>query len=542
MKSLLYLICSKGSIFIVFKRIKIKMTKIITVIISIFFITSSFLSFAQNAEGEIDLLVKKTESVYSSKDSLGNYVYIFSTAKQYQVTFFNKQHVQAANYVVSIPPQVSRDDYLGTQLLGDSCMVYYFNDHSRMITQLSINKNSGQLSKKIIGQLAYSAKFLKSFPLNNNFYVLTTTHGKNEIEVHTISEGTLTKMTYPVEMPDLYKRLSSENGLLNEEPSLTVGIDRINYKIENNVKSARATKKAYTYNNGIYLAFDDADYTHIIHIDLIQSTCTYKQFLFSQNKSGHSLKKQGNSFLLDDKLFRVTLSPDQLTFTVLDIKSNDTYTTFYATPQNTISFKNGPIIQENSADKQKVLEDQATFFKKVLASNLSIAVNVKDSVYIVEIGSYEEYVSSGGNGMSSGSGPAFSMSMGMGMGMGMGGMGMGMGGMGMGMGGSGMGMGYDPYGYRYPGYYNGYSGYYPYNSTTTTIRTLYFHSMIDTTSFKQEPGIVPISLRERVSNFETTMFKEKPPELIRIVDFEDKIIIGYLIASSNTFKMYSFYK
>lgn len=527
------------------------MTKLVTVIVSIFFFASSFSAYTQNAEGTIELLVKKTENVYSATDTLGNYVYIFATAKQYQVTFFNKQNTQVANYILSFPPQISRDDFLGTQLIGDSCMVYYFNDHSRMITQLSINKNSGLLSKKIIGQLAYSAKYLKSFPLNNSFYVLTTTHGKNEIEVNTIAEGKLSKETYPVEMPDLYKRLSTGNGLLNEEPGLTVGIDRVNYKIENNVKSARATKKLYTFENNIYLVFDDADYTHVIHIDLITNTSTYKQFIFSSSKSGHSLKKQGNSFLLRDKLFRVTLNPDQLTFTVLNIESNDTYTTFYATPQNTISFKNGAILQENSADKQKVLEDQATFFKKVLSSNLSVAVNVKDSVYIVEIGSYEEYVSGGGgNGPSGGSGPSFSM--GMGMGMGMGGMGMSMGSGGMGMGGMGMGgmgygggmggMGYDPYGYGYPGYYNGYSGYYPYNSTTTTIRTLYFHSMIDTTTFKQEPGIVPISLRERVSNFETTMFKEKLPQLIRIVDFEDRILIGYLIPSSNSFKMYSFYK
>jgi len=519
------------------------MTKIIIFCIaSILFFNHPYFAYAQNAENDIELLVKKTENVYSATDTSGNYVYVFKTAKQYQVVFFNKQNKQVSSYVLSIPPQITRDEYLGIQLIGDSCMTYYFNEHSRTITQLSVNQNSGQLSKKIVGQLEYSAKFLKGFPLNDKFYLLTSTHGKNEIEVHAISEGNITKTTYPVEMPDLYKRLSTGNALLNEEPGATLGIDRVNYNIENNVKSARATKKIYAFDNSIYLLFDDPDYTHIIHIDVVQNNCTYKQFLFTQEKTGHSVKKQGNSFLLMDKLFRVTMNADQLIFTIVNIQSNNTYTTFYATPQNVINFKNGAIIQENSTDKQKVLEDQFTFFKKVLASNLSISVNEKDSLYIVEIGSYEESVSGGyGNGMSNGAGPTFSM--GIGMGMGYGGMGMGMGTGGMGMGGMGYGGGmYDPYGYGYPGYYNGYSGYYPYNSTTTTIRTLYFHSMIDTATFTQVPGIVPISLRERVSNFETTMFKGKPPELIRIVDFENRIIIGYVISSKNSFKMYSFYK
>lgn len=518
------------------------MTKIVTAcILFVCFFNISFSVEAQNAENAIELLVKKPENVYSATDTAGNYVYVFSTAKQYQVVFFDKHDKQASNYILSIPPQVSHDQYLGIQFIGDSCMTYYFNEHSRTITQLSVNKNSGQLSKKVVGQLAYSAKFLKGFPLNNNFYILTASHGKNQIEVHTISDGIITNIVYPVEMPDLYKKLSADNALLNEDPGATLGIDRVTYTIENNVKSARATKKIYAFDNNIYLLFDDPDYTHIIHIDVVKNTCTYKQFLFTLEKGVHSTKRQGNSFLLNDKLFRVTMNADQLIFSIVNIASNDTYTTFYATPQNVINFKNGAIIQENSTDKQKVLEDQSTFFKKVLTSNLSISVNQKDSIYIVEIGSYEESVSSGyGNGTSNGgSGPTFSM----GIGMGMGGMSMGMGTGGMGMGGMGYGGGMgDPYGYGYPGYYNGYSGYYPYNSTTTTIRTLYFHSMIDTASFKQEPGIVPISLRERVSNFETTMFKEKVPELIRIVDFNDKIIIGYLIPASNSFKMYSFYK
>ncbi|MGN6644975.1 MAG: hypothetical protein ACTHJT_00485 [Cytophaga sp.] len=514
--------------------------RIITYIFFSICLFTALLSSAQNAESEYELLVKKAQNIYSAVDTAGNYVFVFQTSKNLEVTFFDRQNKKQSDLVLTIPPQITRDAYLGTQLTGDSCTIYFFSEHTRGITQLSVNRQSGNMLKRTVGQLPYSSKFLKSFFLNDTFYILTATSGKNELTLHAVSENKLNQTTFGVEMPDMYKRLGSGNNLLNEEPEATLGIDRVNYKVENNVKSARATKKIYTFGNNIYLIFDDPDYTSVIHIDVVKSTCTYKQFVFNQNKGNHSSKKQGNSFLFEDKLFRVTMTPEQLTFTVLNVDSNNTYATFYATPQNVIDFKNGAIIQENSSDKQRVLEDTQEFFKKALASNLSISVNRKDSIYVVEIGSYEEYVSGGyGNSPNAGNGPNFSI--GMGMGMGYGGMGMGYGGMGMGYGGMG-GMGMGNYGYGAPGYYNGYSGYYPYNSTTTTIRTIYFHSMIDSASFQQEPGIVPISLRERVSNFETAMFKDKTPELIRIVDLEDRIIIGYLITAQNTFKTYSFYK
>jgi hypothetical protein len=506
-------------------------------------------SEAQNAESEVNLLVKNTKSVFSAVDSEQNYVFAFQTSSQFEFAFFDPNHKKTGDIIVSIPSAMRKDEYIGIQLQGDSCTVYFLNGHTRLVTQLNVRR-SGQMTKRTVGQLDYTEKFLKSVYLNETFYLLTATQGRNQLDVHAVVNGAMVKNSYPVEMPDMYKRLSNGNNQLNEDPEAVLGIDRINYSLENNVKSSRATKKIYAFDNSIYLVFDDPDYTHIIHIDLEQNTSSYKQFLFNLDKGNNSSRKQGNSFLYDQILFRVTMNFDQLTFTVLNIDSNNTYANFYATPTMPINFKNGPIIQENSLDKQRVLDDNSTFFKKVLSSNLSVAVNKKDSMYIVEIGSYEEYTSNGYNNMNGG-GPSFSMGMGMGSGMGMGMGGMGMGGMGMGyggmgMGGGGMGMGYgnpyNNYGWGSPGYYNGYSGYYPYNSTATTIRTLYFHSMLDTSSYQYEEGIVPISLRERVSNFESAIFKDKKPTLVRIVDFKRQIIIGYLLPNKNIFKTYSFDK
>lgn len=510
----------------------------------------SVAGYAQQLENESELLLKSPETIYSAVDKNENYVFVFKTNTQYEFTFFDAAHKKNGDVTIAIPSVQRKDIYLGIELKEDTCSIYSLNTRSNEIIRSNVGR-SGGMSKRNIGKLAYTEKYLKCISLNDVFYILTATQGKNQLEIHAIAKDSVIKNTFPIEMPDFYKKLSSGNNLLNEETNGSVGIDAIIYSIENNVKSARATKKIYAFEKYIYLTFDDPDYTQIIQIDLEKNTATYKQFQFNLEHGNTSSKKQGNSFLYHQTLFRVTMSLEQMTFTTVNIETNESYTTFSALPHSPMNFKNGPITQENSSDKLRIIDENATYFKKVLAGMLSIAVNQKDSSFIVEIGSYEEIVSNNNYNNPAVSRPTISIGMGMGggmgmgMGMGMGGMGMGMGGMGMGMGGMGGGYGASPfnhYGWDSPGYYNGYSGYYPYNSSTTTIRTIYMHSMLNTTTYAYQAGIVPITLRERVSNFETETFKNQKPELIRVVNFKDKIVIGYIIPNKKIFKQYSFYK
>lgn len=495
-------------------------------------------AFAQNLESETTLLVRSTENIYSAVDGTQNYVVVFKTKSQYECIFYNASNKKIGDAVFSIPSNQKKDTYLGLELKGDMCSMYFLNERLNEITQLNIGAGGGDLNKKIVGQLTYGEKFLKCVSLNGTFYLLSVAQGKNQLEIYAIQNHVLVKNSYPTEMPDFYKRLSSGNQLLNEDTKRAVAIDAINYDIENNVKSARATKKIYGFDNKIYLIFDDANYSHVVKIDLESNTTTYKQLAYSLDHGNTSARKQGNSFLYKNTLFRVTMSMEQMALIAMDLETNQSYSTYYATPHVPMNFKNGPIIQENSSDNLRIIEDNETFFKKVLAGNLSVAVNQKDSSYIIEIGSFEEMVTNN-NYANTGNRPT--VSFGMGMGMGMGGVGMGMGNMG-GMGNS-MGYGYpNNYGWDSPGYYNGYNGYYPYNSTATTIRTIYVHSMLDTNTYLHQTGIVPISLRERVSNFETDMFRETKPELIRVIDFKDHIIIGYIIPNRKEYKQYSFYK
>ena len=507
---------------------------------------------AQNAEATIELKMKAPTAIYSAIDSSGNYVFIFQSSSQLQYSFFNASHQANGNIVITRPVDSKKDDIIGTQLDGDLCIQYLHNNKKATVSAIILNKTNGQNALVHLGQFSFADKYLKSFLLDGIFYILTVPQNQNQIDVWTINENKLEKESYPIEMQDLYGRLSAKNNTLNDETNSSVGIDKINYDLENNVKSAQSSKKIYAYQNKIFLTFDDAENTHFIQIDLANKTAQYRQLQFSLDKSLNSYKKQGNSFLYKDVLFRATINPDQLNVSIIRLDSLLLLANYNAYPHTKITFKNGPILQEGNNDKQKIIDDNAIYFKRVLASNVSIAATKKDSLFVLEIGGYEKITNNGGNGPGGLGGPSISMGMGMGgmggmgvMGMGMGGMGMGMGGMGMGMGGmgmGGMGMGGMGYGMGMPGYYGGYPGYYPYNSNYTSIRTVYFHSLINSSTYEHEAGIVPISLRERVSNFENTVFRDKVPELIQIVDLQTEIIIGFVIPNRSAFKTYSFGK
>jgi hypothetical protein len=261
----------------------------------------------------------------------------------------------------------------------------------------------------------------------------------------------------------------------------------------------------------------------LIVINTIENTNTYKKLKFSLQEEATNDRKQGNSFLSDNLLFRLTINIHQLNISVINIDSMTQMASLNGFPNQDLEFKNGPMVQEGSNEKDKIIATTDQFIKKVLGTSAAIAVNKRDSFWIMEIGGFETYtVSSGPGGMGS---SGFSMGMGMGMSMGYGG---------------GYYGGYPGYYGGYPGYYGGYPSYY--NSYTTQIRSYYFYSMLSQDSLEHTPGIVPISLRERISNFQELMFKDQVPDLVRIVNLPDDILVGYYVGKTANFRIYQFVK
>lgn len=481
----------------------------------------SWVSFGQNEVGRFEMSIRKPTGITSAVDANNNFVYFLYSNTQYHVVFFDSEKKQIGSIVIAKPKEVKSAKPMAMTLISDNAYIYFYDEKNGYLGELSVQRASGQFHYKTLTQLPYQQKFLKAFSQDEYFYLLSVTHGKNEIVVWKAKQGKLVQQIHAIELADLYKRLATGNSYLNEEPNGILGIDRVRTDIENNVKSAQSVKKVYIQNEIIYFTFDDPDYTHLVIVNTVENTNTYKKLKFSLQEESTNDKKQGNSFLCDNLLFRFTINTHQMNISVINIDSMIQLTSLNAYPHSEIDFKNGPMVQVGSNEKDKIIAITDQFIKKVLSASSAIAVNKRDSIWIMEIGAFETYTVSNSPGGMGNSG----FSVGMGMGMGYGG---------------GYYGGYPGYYGGYPSYYGGYPGYY--NSYSTQIRSYYFYSMLSEESLQSIPGIVPISLRERVNNFQELMFKDQVPDLVRIVNLPNDVLVGYYVGKTANFRIYQFIK
>jgi hypothetical protein len=337
-------------------------------------------------------------------------------------------------------------------------------------------------------------------------------------------------------MPVFFKKLVADNQNLNSTPDSHLGIEEIKYSLENNIKSSYPDKKLYYHHDKIFMTFDEPACTHLIEIDPLAHKSSYKKLNFALEKGNAARNKQGNSFLYDNRLFRVTISPEQMNLSIIDLDSIKLINSYNFYPNDAIGINNGPIVQDGGTtvinmQNERVLERPQQYFRNVINGNLSVAANkISGDKYEVEIGSYEE-VLSGRSGLGS-----TGLSIGIGIGMG------GIGGLGYPMGG---GYGFPSVGMGFPRTYGGFPGYYPYSSSggsATKIRTVYFKTLLSDDDFKHLEGDIPKTIREKIYDYEQDKLSNINLDNIRVSSYQDKVIIAYYLRSQKRYKLVEFKK
>ena len=112
---------------------------------------------------------------------------------------------------------------------------------------------------------------------------------------------------------------------------------------------------------------------------------------------------------------------------------------------------------------------------------------------------------------------------------------MGMGGMGgMGYGGMGMGMGGMGGGYGYPGYYSSGAG------EGSRINIVYFKTLMDTSYCTHVEGNIPMTVRERINDFEMQDMRNVAPEFIKISPYNANTLLAYYTKQRKQFTIVKF--
>jgi hypothetical protein len=495
---------------------------------------------AQKDLGQVNVTIHGVTDTYSAEDTLGHLAYVFQSPKLYEVIFINSYYSSEGNIIVKRDSKYSKDKMIGASMENEVMTVYFYNKKLKSISTLNAARSgsSGRYQKLIT--LTKDEEYLKGVSMNGRFFVLTVPKYKNGLKVYTITGGSSAEATsYEIEMPVFFKLLITGNQNLNDVPDSHLGIQEIKYSLENNIKSSYPDKKLYYHHDKIFMTFDEPGCTHLIEIDPLAHRSSYKKLNFSLEKGNDSRSKQGNSFLYDNRLFRATISPEQMNLSILDLDSTKLINSYNFYPENELGINNGPVVQEGGStvinmQNEKTLKKPQQYFRSVLNGKLAVAANKIDGQkYEVEIGSYEEIIAPRGGGLGG---------SGLSIGIGLGGIMMGGGGGGFPMGGgygypsSGMGGfpgGYSSYG-GFPGYYGGGGGY------GTKIRMVYFKTLLSDSDFKHLEGNVPKTMRENINDYEASYLNNVNLENIRVSPYSDKVIIGYYIRPQKKYRLVEF--
>lgn len=477
---------------------------------------------------ELEMKAGKAQNVFSTSDNYGNLAYIFQGTKSIQITIIDATYKILGEFLIDRDEAEKKNVIIGATLSGQNVVVYLYDEKERNFASLVVNRMDGSYKfNPTIGTLAKSEYILKSFEMEGQFYITVVPQYKNTVLLFSSNEGNAFVIkTYEINFPTLYAKLSTKNDELNQKTETPVGIEKISYTVENNIKSAYPSKKMYTYGNKIYMTFEEPSHTHLVIIDPLSNAAIYRKLNFSLDKSKDG-PKQGNSFLYKGDLFRVTMSHEQLNLIVVTLDSMQMLKSYNVFPDQPIPFINGVIMEDGNDIKDKVIKNTQQYFRKLNKGKLAVAVNdLGDGRYETEIGAYEEvtiYRNSGYGGYPVSPGVSFGFGTGIGMGMGM-----------------GMGYGYYP-GYYDP-FYSGYPGYYPYGNSysSTSIHATYFQSLLNIEDLAHLDGNVPKTMREKINDYEADVLKKSNPELLNIVPSYNGLIMGYYVKGRSRYNLVEF--
>ena len=276
-------------------------------------------------------------------------------------------------------------------------------------------------------------------------------------------------------------------------------ITKIDEDNPNTIESTSEFTKFYIRNNKAVFTFDqNKDITQLISFDINTFTTEAKQFA-KPLPNIKANKKKTNSYIYGDHIFMLSSTDEIVVFTVNDFATGNLIKEYSATENDSITFKNSPIIQVGGFyDGYREMEKTKKFIRKINSGDVGISIYRFDDNYQVTLGGKLEVKASGGGMM------------------------MGMPGVGIGSFGA------------VTVYFN--PTYFAYNSYTNTKST-YIECLFNT-NFDHLEGEPKDNVFDKIHDFEEAQYiSEKATTIFK---YKDVFILGNLILEGNLYRLRKF--
>ncbi len=268
----------------------------------------------------------------------------------------------------------------------DSYRVFLTNKDQNKFSSIKFSFKENTTSYKEF-KLNKSEKFIQTVNYNNNFYLISGSKLTNGLYIHTFdNEGNPTRNKI-----DLSKlRFINSSGKREKLSELLIKSENIKKFEENTPNSIELTseqRKMFVRGNSIFFSFDHHKmFTQVLKIDL--NTFEASSFQFKKPALGKKAKRT-NSYLNGDYIFTVAATKEIFSFEILDFKTGEKVKEYSATKNDSITFKNTPIIQEGGIyDDYRELGKTKRFLRRIASGNTGISVRKTNDKYHVIIGGY----------------------------------------------------------------------------------------------------------------------------------------------------------
>ncbi|GEM_PF-524016 len=343
------------------------------------------------------------ESLAISNEATGELVLFVEDSDISKAFLFDKNLILKSEIFCQSLPS-SFKEFIGYQINKDgSYSIFYTNNSRKKLGELNIDfLQKSSVAKTLEFKLKKEA-YVESISHKGIFYLMSASRGTSNVNFYLFNDGKISdKKTVSFDFLEEIK-----NGYLKKAYDFLVtkgftqgSLVKMDNKTPNAIETTSRPNKLYIIDNDFVFTFDNnRSNTKIISID--PSTFELEKTSVNHPKiDGESEFTNYNSYLYDNKIFQIKSSSSTMAFTVKDFKTQKLLKEIVLKKEDSITFKNTPIIQEGPAfiagKRSREMEATSKFLRKISAGDIGIAVYKKDGQNRITLGSKKEIRSGGG--------------------------------------------------------------------------------------------------------------------------------------------------
>jgi len=230
------------------------------------------------------------------------------------------------------------------------------------------------MSNKAIKPLKFSFPyskeyFIATFQKNNVFYLLSKDSAEQTLTLYKFKDDTVEEKPLDFSSFTFQNRNTqpiSFNQFIRDYP-----IEKIEVGDYNPLSRSIKKSKAYMLDNRLVLTFDqNPAKTQIFDVNL--QTYEIKEKNFPQSMAEKS-RRINNSFFLDDRLYQINTNSEELQLDIKDYNTGETIKNIKVSKNDTIKFKNSPLLLQVEDQKPKEIRKTSTFLKYLSALDIGIS-------------------------------------------------------------------------------------------------------------------------------------------------------------------------